>query len=65
MCMMNGGYYFNFVFVILRLYYDYLFDVFNFLNLCFMKNGNCIDLILEKCIVVNRKKVVFNFVNKL
>lgn len=63
--MINNSYYFNFLDFILWLYYDYLFDVFNFLNFCYMKNGNCIDLILEKCIVVNIKKVVFNFVNKL
>lgn len=57
MCMMNGGHYFNLACVILRLHYDHLSDVFNFLNFCFMKNGNCIDLTSEKCTAVNRKKL--------
>jgi hypothetical protein len=65
MCMMNGGHYFNLASVISRLHYDHLSDVFNFLNLCSMKNGNCIDLTSEKCTAVNRKKAASNFVNKL
>lgn len=52
------------------LYDDHLSDVFNFLNFCCMKNGNCIDLTSEKCTVVNikkaaSKKAASNFVNKL
>lgn len=56
MCVMNGGHYFNLACVILRLHYEHLSDVFNFLNFCSMKNGSRIDLTSEKCTAVNRKK---------
>lgn len=57
MRMMNGSHYFNLSCVISRLCYGHLSDIFNFLNFCSMKNGNCIDLTSEKCTAVNRKKL--------
>ena len=54
--MINNCHNFNLSDFILWLYYDHLSDVFNFLNFCCMKNGNCIDLTSEKCTVVNIKK---------
>lgn len=64
--MRNNSHNFNLSdFTLWLLYDDHLSDVFNFLNFCCMKNGNCIDLTSEKCTVVNIKKAASNFVNKL
>ena len=57
MRMMNGGHYFNLSYVISRLRYGHLSDIFNFLNFCSMKNENCIDLTSAKCTAVTRKKL--------
>lgn len=65
MRVMNGSHYFNLPRVISRLRHGHLSAIFNFLNFCSMKNGNCIDLTSAKCTAVNRKKVASNFVNKL